>query len=43
MTEAQRKWLRSFIDYAGPLAFLVVYFVTRDMMKATFAMSRVTK
>jgi intracellular septation protein len=37
MTETQRKWLRSFIDYAGPLAFLVVYFVTRDMMKATFA------
>jgi intracellular septation protein len=37
MTDQQKSWVRYFIDYVGPLAFLVVFFITRDMMKATFA------
>lgn len=37
MTETGRKWLRYVIDYAGPAAFLVVYFASRDMMQATLA------
>lgn len=30
--------VRAIVDYAGPLAFLVGYFITRDLVKATFVL-----
>lgn len=38
MTEKQRGWFRYGVDYFAPLAFLVTYFVTKDMMKASGAL-----
>jgi intracellular septation protein len=38
MTDKQRGWFRSGVDYLAPLAFLVAYFVTKDMMKASGAL-----
>ncbi len=35
MTDKQKTWFRHGVDYAAPLAFLVSYFVTRDMLVAT--------
>ena len=35
MTDKQKKWFRMGVDYAAPLAFLIGYFVTRDMLFAT--------
>ncbi len=34
--------LRAAVDYAGPLAFLIGYFVTRDILKATWALVAVS-
>jgi intracellular septation protein len=38
MTDKQRGWFRSGVDYLAPLAFLVTYLVTKDMMKASGAL-----
>ena len=38
MTDKQRGWFRYGVDYLAPLAFLVTYFVTKDMMKASGAL-----
>lgn len=38
MTEKQRTWFRYGVDYLAPLAFLLAYFVTKDMMKASGAL-----
>jgi intracellular septation protein len=38
MTDKQRGWFRSGVDYLAPLAFLVAYLVTKDMMKASGAL-----
>ncbi len=38
MTDKQKTWFRYGVDYAAPLAFLVSYFVTRDMLFATGAL-----
>ena len=35
MTDKHKKWFRMSVDYAAPLAFLIGYFVTRDMLFAT--------
>lgn len=39
MSEGQRRWVRYFVDYAGPVAFALTYFLftPRDMMAATGA------
>jgi len=38
LSDKTRALIRSGVDYAGPLAFLVGYLVTRDMLKATWAL-----
>ena len=38
MTDKQRGWFRSGVDYLAPLTFLVTYLVTKDMMKASGAL-----
>jgi intracellular septation protein len=38
MTDRQRGWFRAGVDYLAPLAFLIAYFVTKDMMKASGAL-----
>jgi intracellular septation protein len=35
MSETSQRWFRYAVDYAAPLAFLVSYFMTRDMLVAT--------
>lgn len=35
MSDKSKTWFRYAVDYAAPLAFLVSYFVTRDMLVAT--------
>jgi intracellular septation protein len=35
VTDKQKTWFRYGVDYAAPLAFLVSYFATRDMLVAT--------
>lgn len=35
MSDKSKAWFRHAVDYAAPLAFLVSYFVTRDMLAAT--------
>jgi len=35
-------WVRAGVDYAGPLAFLVGYFATRDFLVATWALVAVS-
>jgi intracellular septation protein len=34
---AKTGWIRSAVDYAGLVAFAVVYLITRDILKATWA------
>jgi intracellular septation protein len=38
LTDKQRTWFRYGVDYLAPLAFLVTYFATKDMMKASGAL-----
>lgn len=38
LSHKTRALIRSGVDYAGPLAFLVGYLVTRDMLSATWAL-----
>lgn len=38
LSDKTRTLIRSGVDYAGPLAFLVGYLVTRDMLSATWAL-----
>ena len=38
MSRPVRPWLRSAIDFAGPVAFLAAMLVTRDPLKATGAL-----
>ena len=35
MSDKSKTWFRYAVDYAAPLAFLISYFVTRDMLVAT--------
>jgi intracellular septation protein len=35
VSDKSKAWFRHAVDYAAPLAFLVSYFVTRDMLTAT--------
>ena len=35
MSDKSKTWFRYAVDYAAPLAFLISYFVTRDMLGAT--------
>ena len=35
MSDKSKTWFRYAVDYAAPFAFLVSYFVTRDMLVAT--------
>lgn len=34
----KHQWVRVAVDYGGLVVFMATYFVTRDMMKATFAL-----
>ena len=34
-TSKTQDWVRAGVDYAAPLAFLIGYFVTRDVVQAT--------
>lgn len=38
MSPKTRAWVRSAVDYGGPLAFLIGFLVTRDAVKATWAL-----
>jgi len=38
LSDKTKSLIRSGVDYAGPLAFLVGYLVTRDMLSATWAL-----
>jgi len=38
MTEANRRWVRGFVDYAGLAAFLLVLVVTRNLVQATWGL-----
>ncbi|HEY9218245.1 MAG TPA: inner membrane-spanning protein YciB [Phenylobacterium sp.] len=38
MDRKTHKWVRGFVDYFGPLAFLIGFLVTRDVVKATGAL-----
>jgi intracellular septation protein len=38
LSDKTKALIRSGVDYAGPLAFLVGYLVTRDMLSATWAL-----
>lgn len=38
LSSKTRAMIRSGVDYAGPLAFLVGYLITRDMLSATWAL-----
>ena len=42
MNDKQKTWFRHGVDYAAPLAFLVSYFVTRDMLIATGVLTAVS-
>lgn len=38
MSPRARGWIRSAVDYGGPLAFLVAFLITRDTIQATWAL-----
>lgn len=38
MSPRLRGWIRSGVDYGGPLAFLVAFLITRDTIQATWAL-----
>lgn len=38
MSPRAKAWVRSGVDYGGPLAFLVVFLITRDVIPATWAL-----
>jgi intracellular septation protein len=42
VNDKQKTWFRHGVDYAAPLAFLVSYFVTRDMLIATGVLTAVS-
>jgi intracellular septation protein len=38
MTDANRRWVRGFVDYAGLAAFLLVLALTRNLIQATWGL-----